>query len=191
VGYLLMGAVCAGILIVFCAVQRPRWPYFLGALLGAVVGAIGGGCWCVAWMSGQASLGTAGPAVLFIPFLAAFPGSLLGACVGVAVASGSLAPRERRVGALLGAAGGVGVGWLSLLLLPEAWLEDADSRPVAITGTLLLVGASGALIGAPMGATWPGPHSGRRNHTGHDPAAHEHGGGAVRPSGRRRASPQT
>ncbi len=161
-GYLLMWAVCAGILIVFCAVQRPRWPYFLGAVLGAVVGAIGAGCWCVAWMSRQASLSGAGPAVLVIPFLAALPGSLLGACVGIAVTSGSLAPRERRMGALLGAAGGVGVGWLCLLLLPEAWLEDADSRPVAITGTLLLVGASGALIGAPMGAAWPGSHPSRR-----------------------------
>ncbi len=162
-GYLLMWAMCAAILVAYCAVQRPRRPHFVGALLGALVGGIGGGCWGVVWMLRHADLvDMVGPAAILMAFFAAVPGSLLGAWVGVAVASAFLAPRERMAGALLGAVAGVGVGWLSLLVVPERWLEDADSRPVAITGILLLLGAVGALVGAPIGATWPGSSPDRR-----------------------------
>jgi len=145
---------CLAVLI-FCARQKPRWPYFLAALLGAVafshLGLILGS---MVWsrFSDMPLLEVGG---------AAFIGGILGACAGPAVVNCFLGPAERKAGARTGMVIGFPAGALLALLATafvRSWgvgyFEDPWVWALGVLGGSVFGAAVGGLIGPYAGESW-------------------------------------
>jgi Na+/proline symporter len=145
---------CLAVLI-FCALQKPRWPYFLAALLGAVafshLGLILGS---MVWsrFSDMPLLEVGG---------AAFIGGILGACAGPAVVACFLGPADRRAGARTGMVIGFPAGALLALLATafvRSWgvgyFEDPWVWALGVLGGSVFGAAAGGLIGSYVGEAW-------------------------------------
>ncbi len=145
--WVLLLAVVA-VVIVYCARQQPRWPFFVAAVVGGVPGAI-----CVLRVLDRFAVGTEPLRLHGLMIFGGAFGAAAGAGVAFAIVGSCMGARPQQVGGLLGALLATAVGSSLMLLAPQWCFERLED--FAFVALLTVIALLGAFVGAQLGRAYP------------------------------------